>query len=78
MDQLNTTLSIIFWIERIWPTEIRAPLIKFDCNKLNNHYFQILVNLPKILKESGEVGEMELEIYKFKIKSLKTYERELI
>ena len=53
-------------------------VVKFDCNKLNNHYFQILVNLPKILKESGEVGEMELEIYKFKIKSLKTYERELI
>ena len=53
-------------------------VVEFDCNKLNNHYFQILVNLPKILKESGEVGEMELEIYKFKIKSLKTYERKLI
>jgi hypothetical protein len=53
-------------------------VVEFDCNKLNNHYFQILVNLSKILKESGEVGEMELEIYKFKIKSLKTYERELI
>ena len=53
-------------------------VVEFDCNKFNNHYFQILVNLPKILKESGEVGEMELEIYKFKIKSLKTYERKLI
>lgn len=53
-------------------------VVEFDCSKMNNNYFQILVQLPKILKESGEVGEMELEIYKFKIKSLKTYERELI
>ena len=34
IDQLNTTLSIIFGIERILLTEIRAPLIKFDCNKI--------------------------------------------
>jgi|TARA_Y100000034_G_C6792149_1_gene354769 hypothetical protein len=36
------------------------------------------VNLPKILKDSGEVGTMKLEIFDFEIKSLKTYERELI
>jgi hypothetical protein len=36
------------------------------------------VNLSEILKESGEVGEMELEIFKFYIRSLDTYERELI
>ena len=53
-------------------------VVEFDCSMMNNNYFQILVQLPKILKESGEVGEMELEIYKFKIKSLKTYEKELI
>jgi hypothetical protein len=36
------------------------------------------VNLSEILKESGEVGEMELEIFKFNIKLLDSYERELI
>jgi hypothetical protein len=36
------------------------------------------VNLSDILKESGEVGEMELEIFKFKIKSLDSYEQELV
>jgi hypothetical protein len=36
------------------------------------------VNLSEILKESGEVGEMELEIFKFNIKSLDSYESELI
>jgi hypothetical protein len=45
---------------------------------LNSNNFQILVDLSSILKESGEVGEMELEVFKLKIKSLKTYEKELI
>ena len=53
-------------------------IVSFDCNKLTPDNFQILVNLSEILKESGEVGEMELEIFKLHIKSLKTYEKELI
>jgi hypothetical protein len=31
-----------------------------------------------MLKDSGEVGEMEYDIFKFNINSLKTYEKELI
>ena len=34
--------------------------------------------LSSILKESGDVGEMELEIFKFNINSLQTYEKDLI
>ena len=71
--------------ERIWmygnskPTDLKhGVVVEFDCNKLTPQNFQILVNLSEILKESGEVGEMELEIFKLHIKSLKTYEKELI
>jgi len=53
-------------------------IVEFDCQKLTPQNFQILVNLSEILQESGEVGEMELEIFKFYIKSLDSYERELI
>ena len=53
-------------------------VVRFDASKLNTDNFQILVNLSEILQESGEVGEMELEIFKFEIKKLKTYEKELI
>ena len=53
-------------------------IIEFDASKLTQDNFQILVELSSILKESGEVGEMELEIFKFNIKSLDTYEQELI
>ena len=53
-------------------------IVKFDCRLLTPQNFQILVNLSSILQESGEVGEMELEIFKFHVKSLDSYEGELI
>jgi hypothetical protein len=53
-------------------------IVEFDCKFLTPQNFQILVHLSEILKESGEVGDMELEIFKFKIKSLDTYEKDLI
>ena len=53
-------------------------VVRFNANALTQENFQILVELSSILKESGEVGEMELEIFKFKIKSLDTYEKGLI
>jgi len=53
-------------------------IVEFDCNKLTAQNFQIIVNLSEMLQDSAEVGEMEYEIFKFKIQSLKTYEKELI
>ena len=53
-------------------------IIRFDAKKLTPDNFQILVNLSEILKESGEIGEMEYDIFKFYIKSLNTYEKDLI
>ena len=53
-------------------------IVKFDCNELNQDNFQIIVNLSEILQESGDVGEMELGIFKLNIKSLQTYEKDLI
>ena len=40
--------------------------------------FQILFNLSEVLQESGEVGEIELEIFEFYINKLDTYEKDLI
>jgi hypothetical protein len=59
-------------------TKYHNVIVEFDCQRLTPQNFQILVNLSDILKESGEVGEMELEIFKFNIKSLDSYEKELI
>ena len=53
-------------------------VVSFDANKLTPQNFQIIVNLSEMLQDSGEVGVMEYDIFKFDIKSLETYEKELI
>ena len=53
-------------------------VVEFDCNQLNANNFQVLVNLSEIIQDSGEIGEMEHEVFKLNIKSLKTYEKGLI
>jgi hypothetical protein len=53
-------------------------VVEFDCKKLTSDNFQILVNLSEIVQESGELGVMELEIFKFYINSLKEYQKDLI
>ena len=52
--------------------------MEFDAKMLTSQNFQILVNLSDLLRDSGEVGEMEYEIFKFHLKSLETYEKDLI
>ena len=53
-------------------------VIRFDGDKLTNESFQFITNLPIILQDSGEVGDMKYDIFEFTINSLKTYEKDLI
>ena len=53
-------------------------VVEFDCRQLNSNNFQAIVNLSEMLEDSGSIGEMKYEIFKFKIKSLDTYEKDLI
>jgi len=53
-------------------------IIEFDCRMLNASNFQTIVNLSEIIQQSGEVGVMEYDVFKFHINSLDTYEKELI
>ena len=54
-------------------------VVEFDASKLTNDNFQFLTQLPEILQNSGEVGEvMEYDIFEIIINSLKTYEKDLI
>ena len=53
-------------------------LVEFDAQKLNANNFQHLVNLSEIISNSGEIGKLELEIFKFNVKRLHTYEKDLI
>jgi glycosyltransferase involved in cell wall biosynthesis len=53
-------------------------VVEFDATQLNQQNFQLLQQLPSIVKESGEVGEFELDIFKIVINHLEEYQNELI
>jgi glycosyltransferase involved in cell wall biosynthesis len=77
-EQFNTTFDL--W-ERIKPydneknTEI---LISFDGSKLNQQNFQLLQQFPDIIKDSGEIGSFELDIFTVDIIQMNEYQNDLI
>ena len=40
--------------------------------------WSIIQNLSEIINDSGQIGVMNLDIFEFEIRNLKTYEKELI
>ena len=54
-------------------------VIEFDANKLTQYSFNLITEFSNILKESEiEVGEFELDIFKFRVKNVRTYEMNLV
>ena len=45
---------------------------------INHENIQFIFQLPTILKESGELGDMQWDIFNLEIKSLKEYQNDLI
>ena len=77
-EQPNTQFDLSKKLHSLYTEPDNDVVIRFDASKLNQSNFQILVNLSEILQQSGEVGEMELEIFEFYINKLDTYEKDLI
>jgi len=78
MEQSNTSFDLQERIQPIDNEKNNDILVEFDGSQLTNDSFQFLQQLPEILQDSGEIGEMELDIFKITINSLETYEKELI
>ena len=75
----NTSFNLENRVKQITEVKNNDVIIEFDATKLTNERFMFLTEqLSDVLNESGELGEMEYDIFKFKIKSLKTYQKELI
>ena len=70
--------------KRIFNTKYNNPqgendiVVEFDYLNFNPTAWQIMQQLPEIIKESGEVGEFELDILKITINSLFEYQNNLI
>lgn len=53
-------------------------LVSFDARQFKQEHWQVIKNLMFIIEDSGEVGEFEYDIFKFTIKSMDSYEKNLI
>jgi glycosyltransferase involved in cell wall biosynthesis len=79
LEQQHTKFNLK---HRIKPIEHNIPnnniTVEFDVKQLTQDSFNILIQLPEIITESGEVGEFELDIFKITIKDMSTFEHTLI
>jgi GT2 family glycosyltransferase len=80
-EQENTTFDLskrVFIESNNDPIGENDIVIEFDANQLTQQNFQLLQQLSSIIKESGEIGKFELDIFTIEIISLIEYQQELI
>lgn len=70
--------------KRIFCTKYNNPqkendiIVEFDTKQFTQQSYNIIQQLPEIIKESGEIGSFELDIFKITINSLFEYQNNLI
>jgi hypothetical protein len=77
-EQLSTSFDIQ---ERVKPYDNEKQneiLISFDATQLNQNNFQYIQQLPDIIKNNGEIGLFELDIFKVDIIQMNEYQDTLI
>jgi hypothetical protein len=80
-EQENTSYDLnkrVFSLTNNNPEWENDVVIEFDVNQLNQQNFQLLQQLPNIIKESGEIGTFELDVFKIVISHLEEYQDNLI
>lgn len=80
-EQKNTVYDLK---KRIFTTKYNDPkgendiVLEFDARQFTQQSYTVIQQLSEIIKESGEVGEFELDIFRITINSLTEYQNDLI
>jgi glycosyltransferase involved in cell wall biosynthesis len=53
-------------------------VIEFDATRLTQENFKLLTQIPLIIKDSGEIGEFEIDIFRIVISHIEEYQNNLI
>jgi glycosyltransferase involved in cell wall biosynthesis len=80
-EQSNTSFDLskrVFCIGYNDPFGENDIVVEFDATRLTQQNFQLLQQLPSIIKESGGIGEFEIDIFRITINYLEEYQNELI
>jgi len=80
-EQENTSFDLT---KRVFSLNFNTPewendiVIEFDATRLNQQNFQLLMQMPSIIQDSGEVGEFEIDIFRVIINHIEEYQNNLI
>jgi len=78
-EQLNTSFDLYERIKSHDNEKQNEILVTFDANQLNQNNFQLIVQqLSDIIKNNGEIGSFELDIFKIDIIQMNEYQNKLI
>jgi glycosyltransferase involved in cell wall biosynthesis len=80
-EQPNTKFDLtkrVFTLNSNTPEWENDIVIEFDATQLTQQNFQLLTQMPSIIKDSGEVGEFEIDIFRIVINHLEEYQNNLI
>lgn len=79
IEQKNTSIDLN---KRIKSTPLESLnndiIVEFDAHLFTENSFRILQQLPDIIKENGEVGKFELDIFIITINAINEYQNDLI
>jgi len=81
LEQENTSFDLskrVVTIEHNDPITENDIVVEFDYLKFSPEAWEILQQLSNIIKESGEIGTFELDIFKITINSITEYQNDLI
>lgn len=80
-EQPNTKFDLskrVLTLEYNDPKAENDIIVEFDARNFTQQSFQLIQQLPEIIKESGEVGEFELDIFHVTINAMTEYQDDLI
>ena len=77
-EQPNTAFDLRQRIKPYDNEKNNEILISFDAAQLNQNNFQLIQQLPEIIKDSGEVGSFQLDIFTIDIIQMNEYQNNLI
>lgn len=80
-EQKNTSFDLtkrVFSLTNNTPEWENDIVIEFDATKLTQQNFQLLMQMPGIIQDSGEVGEFEIDIFRVIISHIEEYQHNLI
>ena len=77
-EQPNTDFKLSKRIHTQYTNPKNDIVVRFDASKMTQDSWNIIQNLSEIIKDSGQIGVMNLDVFNFEIRNLKTYEKDLI